>query len=137
MKLVKNQTHSMILMKIFIFIGESKIHAGLCPFHHRKWHVFDGFGVKYMNVFDVLCPWAVVQWSRKMKVIAGLWERHSATQFLMLIPNLGLLLSRYHFSTKNRSCIVVKTHLSQSCEQSGPENSLSPTNILRFCRLLA
>ena len=57
MKLVKNQKHSMILMKIFIFIGESKIHAGLCPFHHRKWHVFDGFGVKYMNFFDVLCPW--------------------------------------------------------------------------------
>ena len=56
MKLVKNQKHSMILMKIFIFIGESKIHAGLCPFHDRKWHVFDGFGVKYMNFFDV-CPW--------------------------------------------------------------------------------
>ena len=57
MKLVKNQKHSMILMEIFIFIGESKIHAGLCPFHHRKWHIFDGFGVKYINFFHVLCPW--------------------------------------------------------------------------------
>ena len=57
MKLVKNQKHSMNLMEIFIFIGESKIHVGLWPFHHRKWHVFDGFGVKYMNFFDVLCLW--------------------------------------------------------------------------------
>ena len=63
MKLVKNQKRSMILIKIFIFIGESKTHAGLCPFHHRKWHVFDGFGVKYMNFFDVLCPWGVSQQS--------------------------------------------------------------------------
>ena len=57
---MKNQKHPMILMKIFIFIGESKIHAGLCPFHHRKWHVFYGFGVKYMNFFHVLCPWVPV-----------------------------------------------------------------------------
>ena len=60
MKLLKNQKHSMILIKIFIFIGESKTHAGLRPFHHRKWHVFDGFGVKYMFFLNVLCPWGMV-----------------------------------------------------------------------------
>ena len=65
MKLVKNQKHSLILMKIFIFLGESKIHAGLCPFHHRKWHVFVGFGVEYMNFFDVLYPWAANRFSMR------------------------------------------------------------------------